>query len=191
MSGLETASDLLTVAAWASWLALGNGSLRSERSDIIQDHGTVVWGWTVSLASVGLGLFLTGAMPWAGIPLPVWSARFLGATIALLGSALRQWAVVTLGRFFTQAVMMRSQHHIVSAGPYRLLRHPGYTGTLLTLVGLGLSLENWVSLAVMTAGFFLSHIPRITVEEEVLELHFGEEYRQFQRTRKRLIPGVW
>jgi protein-S-isoprenylcysteine O-methyltransferase Ste14 len=57
-------------------------------------------------------------------------------------------------------------------------RHPGYAGSQVTLTGLGLTLGNWGSLVVLSAGTLIAHLPRIRVGER------GQE-------RKRLIPGVW
>jgi protein-S-isoprenylcysteine O-methyltransferase len=130
-------------------------------------------------------------LPWAGFPGDPWLARVVGSLVALSGIALREWAIVTLGRLFTQSVMIREQHVVVTTGPYRTLRHPAYTGTLLTLVGLMFTLDNWLSVATVTVGFFIGHVPRIRVEERVLEENLGEPYREFERTRKRLVPGIW
>jgi protein-S-isoprenylcysteine O-methyltransferase Ste14 len=115
----------------------------------------------------------------------------LGSALALLGIAVRQWAARTLGRFFTQSVTIRPGHQVVTAGPYRYVRHPGYTGLLVSLVGLGLTLGNWLSVLLMVLGFFVAHVPRIRVEEHVLEANLGQPYRTFEATRKRLIPGIW
>lgn len=76
--------------------------------------------------------------------------------MALSGVALCQWSVLTLGRFFTERVAICRDHQVVTSGPYRFVRHPGYAGTLLTVLGLALTLRNWLSLLVLTAGFFVS-----------------------------------
>jgi protein-S-isoprenylcysteine O-methyltransferase Ste14 len=107
------------------------------------------------------------------------------------GVALRQWAARTLGRFFTQSVMIREGHRLITSGPYRWVRHPGYTGLLVSLVGLAFTLGNWLGVVLVVVGFFAAHIPRITVEERVLEVGLGDAYREYERTRKRLIPYVW
>ncbi len=138
-----------------------------------------------------LAIAVALVVPWAGLPGEPWVARLLGSLVALSGVALREWAILTLGRLFTQSVMIREQHVVVATGPYRWLRHPSYTGTLLTLVGLMLTLDNWLSVIVVIVGFLVGHIPRIRLEERVLEENLGESYREFERGRKRLVPGVW
>jgi len=61
----------------------------------------------------------------------------------------------------------------------------------VSLVGLALTLGNWLSVVLVVIGFFAAHLPRIRVEERVLEENLGDEYREYERTRRRLIPGVW
>jgi protein-S-isoprenylcysteine O-methyltransferase Ste14 len=57
----------------------------------------------------------------------------------LAGIALRQWSIRVLGRFFSTTVQVTSDQRIVTNGPYSVVRHPAYSGALLTLLGLGLS----------------------------------------------------
>ncbi len=59
---------------------------------------------------------------------------------------------------------------------------------LVSLVGLALTLGNWLSVLLVVIGFFAAHLPRIRVEEKVLEENLGKEYRDFERGGKRLIP---
>ena len=188
---LDLASWLLAAAAWAAWALLGNGRWGTERGDRLADAGTLVWGMATLVGSIVAGVAIAAALPWAGLPVPPWAARMLGAVVALVGVALREWAVMTLGPLFTQVLMIREGHRVVTSGPYRVLRHPGYAGTLVTVAGLAITLGNWASLALVVLGFFVSHLPRIRREERVLEDSLGKPYREFERTRKRIIPGVW
>jgi protein-S-isoprenylcysteine O-methyltransferase Ste14 len=142
-------------------------------------------------ASMACAIAVALALPLASIPYDPWLTVAPGSTLVVLGIALRQWASRTLGSFFTQSVTIRRDHRVVSSGPYRFVRHPGYSAMLVSMVGLGLTLGNALSTALLALGFFAAHIPRIKLEESVLEGGLGEEYRQFERTRKRLIPGVW
>ncbi len=69
-----------------------------------------------------------------------------GAAVALPGVAVRQWPIVTPGRFSTGRVTICRGHQVVTSGPYRFVRHLGYAGTLLTVAGLAVTLRNWLSL---------------------------------------------
>lgn len=119
------------------------------------------------------------AVFWAGIGL-IWA-----------GVALRVWAVVTLGRFFRTVVMLQDEHQLVMRGPYRILRNPAYTGTLATLVGLGVALGSWSSALAAAGGALLGYALRIPVEERALKSHFGEAYALWARRTWTLIPPIW
>src|SRR6266567_4231062 len=79
---------------------------------------------------------------------------------------------------------------VIEAGPYRLIRHPSYTGFLITLLRLGLSLTNWLSLLVIMGCALLGVSYRIHVEEHVLQAQRGQRYQEYMRPTKRLIPFV-
>ncbi len=81
----------------------------------------------------------------AGIGGGWWFA--LGAVIGWLGLLLRWWSFVCLGKYFTLVVKTSDEQPVVDRGPYRVLRHPSYTGLLLAVAGAGLMLGNWFSLA--------------------------------------------
>jgi protein-S-isoprenylcysteine O-methyltransferase Ste14 len=126
------------------------------------------------------------AIPVARVPLFV-----VGTVIIALGIALRIWSVVELGRYFTIDVRVRENQPVVDGGPYRLLRHPSYTGLLAVCLGIGLALDNWLSLVVAIVPSTISIVIRIRVEERALLEGIGEPYRVFASTRSRLIPHVW
>lgn len=69
--------------------------------------------------------------------------QFLGPGIVVLGIVLGEWAVLSLGRFFSVSVMVVSGQSLVKRGPYRWLRHSAYSGSILSLVGFPLSIGTW------------------------------------------------
>ncbi len=79
---------------------------------------------------------------------------------------------------------------MVDRGPYRLVRHPAYTGSLLTMVGLGFVLQSWGAVLVLIAFFGVAFGYRIHVEEAVLTSKLGDEYVAYAKKTKRLIPYV-
>jgi protein-S-isoprenylcysteine O-methyltransferase Ste14 len=76
-------------------------------------------------------------------------------------------------------------------GPYRVIRHPSYAGMLLAVIGLGLFLENWLSVITLTVATVCGLVFRIRVEERALERDVGDGYRRYAATHKRLVPFVW
>jgi protein-S-isoprenylcysteine O-methyltransferase Ste14 len=183
----------LTVAVWACWavFAGGAGVVRSRPGDRVDDHGTRAWADAATVLSLAAAILVSARLPVTAVPVGPWLAFGVGAAIVVLGTALRVWAARTLGRLFTQSVMVREGHRVISSGPYRFVRHPGYAGMGVSLVGLAVMLGNWGSVLVALLGFLAGHLPRIRVEERVLEDALGEEYRAYEGTHKRLVPGVW
>jgi protein-S-isoprenylcysteine O-methyltransferase Ste14 len=122
-----------------------------------------------------------------------WRWGFLVGGLALMcaGIALRQWAVVLLGQFFTVDVRVQPGQTVVDRGPYRWVRHPSYTGLIAVFVGLGLALDNWAALAVLAVVPTVGLLVRIRFEERALLDGLGEQYSRFAAGRRRLFPGVW
>ena len=114
----------------------------------------------------------------------------LGIGLMLAGIAFRWYAIRVLGKSFAPVVTVSQDQAIVETGPYRLIRHPSYTGALVTLLGYGLACTNWLSLAVALIVPGLGYAYRIVVEERALMDALGEGYRQYMKRTKRIIPFV-
>lgn len=119
------------------------------------------------------------------------SLFLLGLALMAVGIAVRLWAIVVLGRFFTVDVRIHSDQTVIDRGPYRWVRHPAYTGLIVFFIGLGLALSNWASLAVLALLPTLGLLVRIHAEERALYAGLGEDYRRYAAGRRRLFPGVW
>ena len=119
--------------------------------------------------------------------LPEWCFE-LGLAMMIGGIVLRQWAIFVLGRFFSTKVRILTDHRIVTNGPYSVVRHPSYTGALFTLVGFGLASRTWAGTLVILILSGLVYGYRISIEEKALKAEFGEQYLDYSRRTKRLIP---
>jgi protein-S-isoprenylcysteine O-methyltransferase Ste14 len=115
----------------------------------------------------------------------------VGAVITWFGLLLRWWSFAALGRYFTVVVKTSQDQPILDSGPYRLLRHPSYTGLLLVFAGGGLMWGNWVSTVAAVGVLAIVLIRRLLAEEHALEAATGDRYREFEAHRTRLIPYVW
>lgn len=116
----------------------------------------------------------------------------VGVAILLLGGVIRQYAVRTLDDYFTSEVKIHDNQQVVDTGPYRLVRHPSYTGGLLEYGGIGLVLGNWVSPIAVVGPLIAAYVYRIRIEERALSEELGEPYQRFlDRTPYRLVPYVW
>jgi protein-S-isoprenylcysteine O-methyltransferase Ste14 len=122
--------------------------------------------------------------------LPDW-IFYPGIFLILLGVLVRQWAIAVLGRFFSLTVRVAEDHRVVDRGPYRLVRHPSYTGALIALVGLSLAVQSWGALLVVLIVFGVGFGYRIRVEEKALRSQLGDDYVSYMKRTKRLIPFLF
>ena len=155
-----------------------------------RDRGSLTLLWIVIVTSITLAFYIAHLLPSAGMSAaPV--LHLLGIGLFAAGLAIRWLAIAHLGRFFTVNVAIATNHRVIETGPYRFVRHPSYTGALMAFLGLALCLDNWVSLAVMLIPVYLVFLRRMHVEEEALLQALGDQYRDYMRRTKRLIPAVY
>ena len=113
-----------------------------------------------------------------------------GLLLWILGFALYAWSVRFLGRFQSGFVRVVAGHRVIQEGPYRLIRHPLYASELVTWIGLGLALQSWVALLAILVTSALFYSNRILVEERFLAAELGDEYVQYMKRTKRIIPFI-
>jgi protein-S-isoprenylcysteine O-methyltransferase Ste14 len=143
------------------------------------------------LTAVALSIAAIITLPYLGIGrIPV-AVSYFGFVMLLSGFFLRQWSIRTLGKFFMPVVSLLEDHTLITTGPYRVIRHPAYTGLLLELVGASLAVANIVACIIAFVFLIPTLLYRILIEEEVLIEKFGDTYRAYQRRAKKLIPGVF
>ncbi len=116
---------------------------------------------------------------------------WLGILLMLLGIGLRAWATRVLGRFYTRTLVTTADHRVVQEGPYRLIRHPGYTGSLLVWIGAGLAVTNWLVFALVALICVTAYLYRIRSEEAMLTADLGQAYLDYRQRTKRLIPYIF
>jgi protein-S-isoprenylcysteine O-methyltransferase Ste14 len=173
---------------------LGQESLllyvRRRAAGVQHDRGT---RWIIGL-SIYLGV--SAALAIARVPVlrtyaNNWWTLGFGIAIALAGGALRDWAILSLGRYFRREVTIEPGQRIVRRGPYRALRHPSYAGIFLIFAGFGLAFGSWVGAAVALLVVFAGTLPRIRVEERALAQAFGADYKDYASSTARVLPHVW
>ena len=173
------------------------GGRPSRRRDDVRyaDRGSLALVGVTLYVGLGGGILVARVVPAAtvagGEPSLRWAVFAVGIVLMVAGAGLRQWAIVTLGRFFTINVQVTADQRVVDTGPYRWLRHPSYTGLLMSFGGLGLALGNWLTVLLATVVPLLGLVYRIRVEEMALRDNLGEGYELFASGRSRLVPGVW
>jgi len=116
--------------------------------------------------------------------------RWIGVLLFGLGIGPVFWSGVALGRLYSGDVTLQEDHHLVTDGPYRYVRHPRYTGAILLAFGLALTFRSWIGLVGSTAliGIILF---RIRDEETLMQEAFGQEWEAYCQRTQRLVPFIY
>jgi len=182
---------LLPVLVGLLWFAAEvRRSTHRRREATTDDRGSRILVQAAAVTGAAAALVVTRLTPGkvlATDPFVGW----IGFGVLCSGVALRLWCFHTLGRYFTFSVETSTEQPVISAGPYRVLRHPSYTATLLVVLGLGTLFANAWGMPVLAAVTLCGLAYRIRVEERALLATMGQRYRDFAATRKRIIPYVW
>lgn len=179
----------LSAVLLASEVALALAK-RSKSRATAKDRFTLPLLWMVIGASIFAGLFLRAAFPHGRLP-HAQAFYVIGLVLFVLGLIVRWVAIIHLGRFFTVNVAIAEDHRLITTGPYRFVRHPSYTGTLLVFLGFGLCMLNIFSLAAVFLPIAAAFLWRMHVEEEALRGAFAERYRSYAAKTWRLIPWLY
>lgn len=115
--------------------------------------------------------------------------QVIGLALGFFGIILREYSIAVLGRSFTVKVEVDKKRELTKSGPYRYIRHPSYTGTLLTMVGFGLALGTWAGTLLLIVLKLVAYAYRINVEEKALTETYGEEYLKYKKKTWKLLPG--
>ena len=180
-------------AVYALWLASEVWILQRDRAPaagVSRDAGSR----TLLIASIVGGIMLGFALArlrWAATPWSRAEGVPVGAALMLAGIAFRLWAVRTLGEHFRTQVTLLDAHRLVRSGPNARIRHPAYTGALVTCVGLGVSLANWLSLLAMAVVPLGGLAWRVRVEERALGERFGADWRGYRAGSWAMLPPIW
>ena len=162
---------------------------RSADTDAKADKFSLRILWTVIILSIASGVFLASQRPGhfggGSVVIPL-----TGLALIAAGLVVRWIAILSLRRQFTVDVAITSGHRLIKGGIYRSVRHPSYTGSLMSFFGLGLCFASYLTLLVIFVPIFSAFLYRVRVEEKALTGAFGEEYVQYCSSTKRFIPGV-
>ncbi len=116
--------------------------------------------------------------------------RWTGLVLATLGMSLIFWSGIALGRLYSPEVTLQEDHHLVTSGPYRFIRHPRYLGGAVQGIGLSLLFRSWLGL-ILTLVFLVTIRFRIRDEEAMMNREFGLEWQAYCKKSWRLVPLVF
>lgn len=168
----------------------GLSVLKRSRDDSVDaDDSTLRVLWVTIMVSMTGGIIVSHHVTQAlfGGAVSFWT----GCALFFLGLALRWYAIVYLGKYFTVNVAIHSRHEVVDTGPYRRIRHPSYTGALLAFLGVALCLGNWLSLLIIMVPITWAFAWRMSTEEAALANALGSPYTNYMSRTKRLAPYIY
>jgi protein-S-isoprenylcysteine O-methyltransferase Ste14 len=163
---------------------------RSKSKVTTSGDKSSLW-WLYSLITVGYALsFSIGATKIGRIY--YWNTFFaIGMALFIIGFVIRIHSIQTLNQYFTYSVANVENHKIIETGLYKFIRHPGYLGQLIFFFGISTSISNWLSVLVMMIPVTLGYLYRTNVEERFMLEHLGEDYLNYQKRTKRIIPLIY
>ena len=180
----------ITYIVWVLSEIVLNRILRPKSSDKKNaDKGSLMFLWATIIVSITLSVFIANNTYLPILLNPV--IQYVGLAMIYVGIAIRIIAIVSLGQFFTVFVTIRESHKLKKDGIYKYLRHPSYSGSLLSFIGLGLTMNNWISLLLISLSIIIAFIFRINIEEKVLIEQFGSEYLEYKKVTRGLIPFIF
>jgi protein-S-isoprenylcysteine O-methyltransferase Ste14 len=161
-----------------------------EASDLAAaetDQGTTrqivaAYGLAAGLSPT-LGRLRAGRLPPASGP--------AGVGVMAAGLALRAWSMRTLGAYYSRTLRTISDQTVVKDGPYRVIRHPGYLGSIMVWTGLAVASGSAAAAVGVAALMGNAYRRRIAAEEAMLMDRFGSVYTEYSQRTKRLVPFIW
>ena len=181
---------LIICAIWVTSEILLIVLRRSKNDSQDYDKGSIKWlniiiytcvALAVSFGFIGIGQIHStiSIIPWIGL------------CFIVVGLIVRWTAILTLRKYFTTNVVIQSDHRIIKTGLYRFVRHPSYSGSIISFCGLGLAFSNWISFIVLVVPITIAFLKRIQIEEQALSSAFGEEYSDYCKMSWALFPWIY
>ncbi|MDB6058032.1 MAG: Protein-S-isoprenylcysteine O-methyltransferase Ste14 [Verrucomicrobiales bacterium] len=167
-----------------------NLAKRAKGDAKIKDRRSLALIWSAYLVGIVLGIVAAYKCPWGRFPGSVLVTTLVVGLFAF-GIALRWYSIFYLGRYFTVNVAIQPGHRVIDSGPYRFIRHPSYTGSLISVIGFALSFHNWASFIIIVVSAVSAMLWRIQVEETALREALHPQYGDYMLRTRRLVPFVY
>lgn len=165
-------------------------SKRSKQKSVKKksDRGSLALIWIVITISFTVAFNLAHFGKWGPLNYFLWLA---GVLLYFAGLILRWLTIIQLKKAFTVDVAINKDHNLKTDGLYCLVRHPSYLGILLITSGISLGMNSLLSFVIVTVPIFFAILYRVRIEEKLLTEEFGEEYVNYSKKVKRLIPFIY
>jgi protein-S-isoprenylcysteine O-methyltransferase Ste14 len=185
---------VVVMLCWFAFAAIFFFRKQPERSPDRKRDPASIYGLVLQ------GLSYAIVWSWRREPFsPVLSGRnwlsFILEVLAIVASIASvwfiMWAVKTLGKEWSLSARLVEGHKLATTGPYRVVRHPIYTGMLGMLLATGIAISGWPAIVVAVTVFLVGTIIRMRSEEKLLREAFGPDFENYSQTVPAIIPGVY
>lgn len=184
---------IAVVIAWALFFVpfmlkrrTSDASAGPTKRDSISLAGIALQG--VAFAFVYMGIITPGPLTFDSA---IVEEAVLPAVLAFSGLLLFAWSYLALGSNWSFVARVRSDHGLITGGPFALVRNPIYLAMMLMLIAAALAFGHLQMLLFAVPLFFIGTVIRVLREERLLRAQFGEMYDAYAARTSRLIPGVW
>lgn len=180
---------------------IGGGMVRNphmknyKKTEKINSEKTLREKFLCFLAAIGMMIapMIYLFTPWLNsfnIGLPDW-ARWIGIICFGFGMVLFWWVHKTLGKNWSPLLEIRKDHKLIAEGPYKYVRHPMYTVIWIWVLFQGIVLSNWAVIIIGILTWSILYFVRLPDEEKMMIEKFGQEYKDYMRKTKKIIPRVY
>ena len=141
---------------------------------------------TLTLIGLILGVFQIGTLEYIK---EYNSYRYIGMGVYLLFSWIQIWALKNLGENYSQDILIKKSHQLVTSGPFKIIRHPQYVSQILLDLGAATATMSYIvaPLSIIQIPFILL---RASVEDKLLAKHFGDEFEQYKKRSGFVLPFI-
>ncbi len=141
---------------------------------------------TLTLVGLLLGIFKIGTLEYTA---GNYSLRLIGLAVYLVFSWIQVWAYKTLGENYSQEIVIFKNHQLIKKGPFKFVRHPQYVSQILMDLGASFAVMSYIILPIA-----LFQIPfiffRASIEDKLMNKHFGEEFKAYKAKSGFMIPFI-
>lgn len=153
------------------------------------DQNSLLWIWVSAFLGATLSIlgrensesYLSSTIPF----------EWIGLCVAVVGAIFRWLAIALLKKAFTVDLSISIDHKLRTDGLYTYVRHPSYLGLFMNFMGIGIALNNAISLVVLVLPISIALVNRIRIEERLLTENFGEDYLSYKDQTWALLPFVY
>jgi len=182
--------DYLFVAMWIAWGLWWIASARDVKTPLRRESTLSRWAHFGPLILCGF-LLSTGGRIWQPLALPFMvrtvTTFWIAASVTATGLLFAAWARRHIGRNWSGSVSIKSDHELITTGPYRMVRHPIYTGLLTAFAGTAFVVGEVRGLLAFTIAF-MALWRKLKLEERYMREQFGQAYVDYSKRVAAIVP---